>query len=133
MAAAHPDIARKGVLLRKYGQEVIRVTAGKRVHGTGSVPGGVNKHVSARPTAMLLQRDIDADARLVRSDAVDSPRRCIAQQPGAVRPLRQLPLEHAVAGAADGAMDLYDGVLRARDADGATAVRRCERRRTTST
>ncbi|MCK7492877.1 MAG: nickel-dependent hydrogenase large subunit [Comamonadaceae bacterium] len=36
---AHPDIAKQGVLLRKFGQEVIRVTAGKRVHGTGSVPG----------------------------------------------------------------------------------------------
>src|SRR5690242_2814965 len=35
VAAAYPDIARKGVLLRKYGQEVIRITAGKRVHGTG--------------------------------------------------------------------------------------------------
>src|SRR5450759_2254012 len=46
VAQAHPEIARKGVLLRKFGQEVIRVTAGKRVHGTGSVPGGMNKHVS---------------------------------------------------------------------------------------
>ena len=45
VAAAHPEIARKGVLLRKFGQEVIRATAGKRVHGTGSVPGGMNKHV----------------------------------------------------------------------------------------
>ena len=54
---AHPDIARKGVLLRKFGQEVIRVTAGKQVHGTGSAPGGVNKHVSAEDRA-LLQRDM---------------------------------------------------------------------------
>jgi NAD-reducing hydrogenase large subunit len=30
------------VLLRKFGQEVIRLTAGKRVHGTGAIPGGVN-------------------------------------------------------------------------------------------
>jgi NAD-reducing hydrogenase large subunit len=41
--AAYPDIAQTGVLLRKFGQEVIRITAGKRVHGTGSIPGGVNK------------------------------------------------------------------------------------------
>jgi NAD-reducing hydrogenase large subunit len=46
VAAAHPDIARQGVLLRKFGQEVIRLTAGKRVHGTGSVPGGVNRHLT---------------------------------------------------------------------------------------
>ena len=48
VAAAHPDIARKGVLLRKFGQEVIRATAGKRIHGTGSVPGGVNRHCQRR-------------------------------------------------------------------------------------
>ena len=53
VAQAHPDIARKGVLLRKFGQEVIRATAGKRVHGTGSVPGGVNKHVSLEDRALL--------------------------------------------------------------------------------
>src|SRR5512145_370236 len=53
----HPDIAKKGVMLRKFGQEVIRVTAGKRVHGTGSVPGGMNKHVSAEDRTML-QADI---------------------------------------------------------------------------
>src|SRR5690606_14163733 len=47
----HPDIAKKGVLLRKFGQEVIRVTAGKRVHGTGSIPGGMNRHVSAEDRA----------------------------------------------------------------------------------
>src|SRR3990167_9218428 len=33
VARAHPEIAMKGVMLRKFGQEVIRVTAGKRVHG----------------------------------------------------------------------------------------------------
>jgi NAD-reducing hydrogenase large subunit len=34
----HPELARRGVLLRRYGQEVIRVCAGKRIHGTGASP-----------------------------------------------------------------------------------------------
>ena len=55
---AYPEIATKGVMLRKFGQEVIRITAGKRVHGTGSVPGGMNKHVSPQDRAILL-RDVD--------------------------------------------------------------------------
>ena len=46
VAAAHPEVARQGVLLRKYGQELIRLTAGKKVHGTGSVPGGVNRRLT---------------------------------------------------------------------------------------
>ena len=43
------------MLLRKYGQEVIRHTAGKRVHGTGSVPGGVNKNLSLAERDELLK------------------------------------------------------------------------------
>src|SRR5512141_3080584 len=53
--AAAPEVAKKGVLLRKYGQEVIRLTAGKRVHGTGSVPGGVNKSLSVAERDLLLK------------------------------------------------------------------------------
>ena len=30
VAAAHPELARQGILMRKYGQEVIRLTAGKK-------------------------------------------------------------------------------------------------------
>jgi coenzyme F420-reducing hydrogenase alpha subunit len=46
---------RNGILLRKFGQEAIRVTAGKRVHGTGSVPGGMNKQVSGEDRVLLQQ------------------------------------------------------------------------------
>ena len=54
VAAAHPEIARQGVLLRKFGQEVIRLTAGKRVHGTGAIPGGVNRALSREERDGLL-------------------------------------------------------------------------------
>ena len=118
VAAAHPDIARKGVLLRKFGQEVIRATAGKRVHGTGSVPGGMNKHVSAADRELLQARRA-ADDRLGagrgghRQDScMRRTRRCTTSF-GSFRS-NMLSLVRA-----DGAMDLYDGVLRARDADGA--------------
>ena len=55
VAAEFPDIARQGVLLRRFGQEVIRVTAGKRVHGTGAIPGGVNKAVTREERDVLLK------------------------------------------------------------------------------
>ena len=42
VAEKHPETARRGVLIRKFGQEAIRITAGKRIHGTGAIPGGVN-------------------------------------------------------------------------------------------
>jgi len=39
----HPDQARQGTMLRKFGQEVIRITSGRHIHGTGALPGGVNR------------------------------------------------------------------------------------------
>jgi NAD-reducing hydrogenase large subunit len=56
--ADFPDIAHQGVRLRKYGQEVIRITTGKRVHGTGTVPGGVNKALTLQERNYLLT-DLD--------------------------------------------------------------------------
>ncbi len=40
--AVHPDLAVQGVMMRKFGQEIIKATAGKKVHGTGAIPGGIN-------------------------------------------------------------------------------------------
>ncbi|MCR4298149.1 MAG: nickel-dependent hydrogenase large subunit, partial [Gallionella sp.] len=79
IAAAYPDIARQGVLLRKYGQEVIRVTAGKRIHGTGAIPGGVNKNVSIEERNYLL---LDIERTIAWSrEAVDIARKLFEQNP----------------------------------------------------
>jgi NAD-reducing hydrogenase large subunit len=116
VAAAHPDIAKKGVLLRKFGQEVIRVTAGKRVHGTGSVPGGMNKHVSVEDRA-LLQRDV-AQMKVWAQDAVGIAKQLHAENPALYDRFGSFRSNMLSLVRADGALDLYDGVLRARDADG---------------
>jgi NAD-reducing hydrogenase large subunit len=116
VAQAHPDIAKKGVLLRKFGQEVIRATAGKRVHGTGSVPGGVNKHVSVQDRA-LLQRDV-AQMLAWAQDAVDIAKQLHAQNPALYDSFGSFRSNMLSLVRADGALDLYDGVIRARDAAG---------------
>ena len=33
-------------MMRKFGQEIIAATAGKKIHGTGAIPGGINKHLT---------------------------------------------------------------------------------------
>jgi NAD-reducing hydrogenase large subunit len=120
VAAAHPDLARKGVLLRKFGQEVIRATAGKRVHGTGSVPGGVNKHVSQEDRS-LLQRDV-LQMKAWAQDAVDVARLLHAQNPVLYESFGSFRSNMLSLVRTDGAMDLYDGVIRARDASGVVIV-----------
>lgn len=118
VAAAYPDIARQGVLLRKYGQEVIRHTAGKRIHGTGSVPGGVNKNLSLAERDALL-KDIYPIMGWCR-DAVHLARRLFEQNLEAYKAFGRFRAHTLSLIRADGAMDLYHGGLRARDMDGGT-------------
>jgi len=50
----HPDIARKGIRLRKFGQEVIKLTGGRKIHADFPVPGGVNKALTVAERDELL-------------------------------------------------------------------------------
>ena len=118
IAAAYPELAKQGVLLRKYGQEVIRVTAGKRIHGTGSIPGGVNKNVSSEERDYLL-KDIDQTLTWSR-DAVGIARQLFEQNLDFYNGFGRFKAHTLNLVRADGALDLYHGGLRARDMDGNT-------------
>jgi NAD-reducing hydrogenase large subunit len=122
VAAEQPELAKKGVLLRKYGQEVIRVTAGKRVHGTGAVPGGVNKALTAAERE-YLQEDIYRVVAWSR-EAVEIARRLHQSNRRLYDGFGTFRSSMLSIVAPDGAFDLYDGQLRARDADGKVLVDR---------
>jgi NAD-reducing hydrogenase large subunit len=118
VAAEYPEVARQGVLLRKFGQEVIRVTAGKRVHGTSAVPGGVNKNLAKDERDLLLK---DAYQMIAWSrDAVHLARRLFEQNLEEYNAFGRFRAHTLGLIRADGAMDLYHGGLRARDMDGKT-------------
>ena len=116
VAEKYPDIAKKGILLRKFGQEVIRLTAGKRVHGTGAVPGGVNRSLTADERKELLK---DAYQMIAWSrDAVRIIKELHQQDPALYDHFGTVRSSFMGLVAPDGSLDLYHGVLRARDADG---------------
>ena len=117
IAAEHPETARRGVLLRKFGQEVIRVTAGKRVHGTGSIPGGVNKAVTPEERELLL-RDIYQMVAWSR-DAVQLIKRLHAQNAALYDGFGVCRSNTMSLVGPEGELDFYHGSLRARDATGA--------------
>jgi NAD-reducing hydrogenase large subunit len=120
VAAAYPEIAKRGVLLRKYGQEVIRVTAGKRVHGSCAIPGGVNKHLSAEERDYLLA-DIEQTIAWSR-DAVELIKRIYSQRKDFHNGFGGFRSSFLSLVRDDGALDFYHGGLRARDAQGATIL-----------
>ncbi|WP_454456342.1 Ni/Fe hydrogenase subunit alpha [Thauera phenylacetica] len=116
VAEKYPDIAKKGILLRKFGQEVIRLTAGKRVHGTGAVPGGVNRSLTADERKELLK---DAYQMISWSrDAVRIIKELHQQDPALYDHFGTVRSSFMGLVAPDGSLDLYHGVLRARDAEG---------------
>ncbi|MDI1246409.1 MAG: Ni/Fe hydrogenase subunit alpha [Rhodoferax sp.] len=116
VAQAHPEIAKKGILLRKFGQEIIRVTAGKRIHGTGAVPGGINKLVTLEERNGL-QRELPQMLQWAQ-DAVDIAKQLHAQNPALYNNFGSFRSNLMSLVRADGAMDLFDGVLRVRDDQG---------------
>lgn len=114
--ADYPDIARQGVRLRKYGQEVIRVTAGKRVHGTGNVPGGVNKALTLQERNYLLA-DLDLMIQWGRN-ILKLIKQAYALNPGYFTHFATIRSNYLSLIRADGALDLYHGGLRARNDSG---------------
>ena len=118
VAAAYPELARQGILMRKYGQEVIRLTSGKKVHGTGAIPGGINKNLSLEERDFLL-KDLDQMLEWSRA-AVGIARNYTEQNLEELSGFGAFPSSHMSIVRKDGAMDLYDGGLRAIDADGET-------------
>ena len=116
LAKKDKKLAVQAVMMRKYGQEVIEATAGKKIHGNGAIPGGVNKNLSiGERDALLAQVDqmiewAAGGLELYKKLYKDDYKRLSAlgtHRTNSVSLVRD-----------DGALDLYDGKLRAKDADG---------------
>ncbi len=112
----NPELAKQGVLLRKYGQEIIRITSGKRIHGTGAIPGGINKNLSIEERD-YLQKDIDQMIQWVIS-AVELFKKVFYQQRDYQESFAAIESSMLSLIRKDGALEIYDGGLRARYADG---------------
>ncbi|MBN2431691.1 MAG: Ni/Fe hydrogenase subunit alpha [Acidobacteria bacterium] len=116
VAAKHKDLAVQGVMLRKYGQEVIKRTAGKKIHGTGAIPGGINKNLSITERDELL-KDL-AQMKEWGLGALKLAKDYTVEHLDWLADFGSFPSNHLSIVREDGAMDLYHGRLRAIDAEG---------------
>lgn len=121
VAIKHPDLAVQGVMMRKFGQEIIAATAGKKIHGTGAIPGGINKNLSiAERDSFLKGADpLNIDKMIAWAQgALDFFKDFYGKNKSYIDNFAVFPSSHLSLVRKDGAMDLYHGVLRAVDADG---------------
>ena len=114
--AKYPDLAVQAVMMRKFGQEVIRLTAGKKIHGTGAIPGGINKNLSLEERD-FLRKDIDQMLEWSRG-ALKIAKDYTVEHLEELKDFGSFPSNHLSIVRDDGAMDLYNGGLRAIDAEG---------------
>ena len=118
--AAFPQIATEGVLVRRFGQDVVRATAGKRSPGAdiaaGAVPGGMGRPLSPEDRAML-RGDVDQVIDWAEG-ALRMVERLFATNPDFCTGFGAVPGNMLALVGADGGADSYDGTLRARDGAG---------------
>ncbi len=116
LVLANPELATQAVLMRKYGQEVIKATSGKKIHGTGAIPGGINKNLSIQERDELKK---DIDQMLEWSiQSVDLYKKLYREDFDRLSKLGSFESNYLSLVREDGALDLYNGLLRAKDKDG---------------
>jgi NAD-reducing hydrogenase large subunit len=121
VALKHKDLAVQGVMMRKFGQEIIRATAGKKIHGTGAIPGGINKNLSIeeRDEFLLGADPLNADKMIEWAQgALDFLKDYHAKNTDFIDNFSKFDSNHLSLVREDGALDIYHGVLRAVDAQG---------------
>ncbi|NLV68725.1 MAG: Ni/Fe hydrogenase subunit alpha [Spirochaetes bacterium] len=121
VALLHKELAVQGVMMRKFGQELILATAGKKIHGTGAIPGGINKNLSIAERDKFLKGPdpLNADKMVEWAQgALDFFKGFHAKNKDYIDNFAVFPSAHLSLVRKDGAMDLYHGVIRCVDADG---------------
>jgi NAD-reducing hydrogenase large subunit len=113
----HPELARLGIELRKFGLQIIEGLAQERVHPSWVVPGGVNA-----PMAPQLRERILSEMPGIMADAertISFFKSAVASFQEEIDYFGSTPTMYAGMVDRKGNLQLYDGTLRFRDAAGA--------------
>jgi NAD-reducing hydrogenase large subunit len=119
LVAANPQLARKGIRLRAYGQEIIDRLGGRRVHPGWAVPGGVNQPLTAENRAWMLEHLPEALATIQETLGLFKSSFGSVEERGV---LAEFPSMYMGLARPDGAWEHYAGVLRLVDAKGKVVV-----------
>jgi len=117
---SHPSLGRDGIALRKFGQEIIQMLGGKRIHPAWSVPGGVSSPLSVEQRDQMLK--MIPDALAISQRTLTWFKSVLEQFREEIRTFGNFPslfmglVTPEVPGKHDAALDHYDGVLRFVDA-----------------
>lgn len=116
LIAAEPELARGGIRLRQFGQEIIEALGGKKIHPAWSVPGGVRAPLANEDREHIRARL--PEARATALAALQRFKRILDQYAEEVRTFGNFPSLFMGLASGDGAWEHSDGHLRFVDAEG---------------
>ena len=121
VAMADRELARKGILMRKFGQELIKAIAGKKIHGIAAVPGGIHKVLTTTERDRFLQGNgipsIDAMIQWSQ-EVIQFVKNFHYKNAAWIDQFAQFPSGHMGLVGENGEFELYHGRLRAIDGEG---------------
>ncbi len=112
----HPEIARNGIRLRKFGQDIIRILGGQSVHPAWTVPGGVRTPLSDEDRSQI--RRMLPEAFDIVGLALDILKEAAEGLHDESVMYGNFPSLFMGLVTPEGGLEHYDGLLRVVDSDG---------------
>ena len=116
LLAEHPDALRDGIVLRKFGQQVIERLAKERIHPSWTVPGGVNAPLDPAAREKTLE-ELPAAVEIVKR-TIALWKNTLDGFPDEIDSFSNFPTMYCGLVGPDGSLRLYDGKLRFVGSDG---------------
>lgn len=112
----HKEFARRGIRLRKFGQEIIEILGGRKIHTPWTVPGGVREKFDVSKKDYLLSWI--PEAKQTTLDALKTLKKIHKKFEKDIPNFGNFRSLFIGLVADDGALEYYDGKLRVMDSDG---------------
>lgn len=121
-----PDFLRRGIRLRQFGQRVIELAGGKKIHPLWSGPGGVHHRFTEEQRDEILRSIPEAIESV--SLALDRLKGLLDSLRPEVENLGSFPSLFLATVNQDGGLEYYDGLIRIIDGEGNTIAERLDPR-----
>ena len=112
-----PDLARQGIKLRKFGQEIIEKVAGKRIHSSDWILPGGAKWPLTKENADYLRSNLP-EALDIALKTISMFKNCLQRFDEEVQNFGNFPTYYMGLVTAKGGLEHYDGKIRIVDSDG---------------
>ncbi|MGK7917661.1 MAG: Ni/Fe hydrogenase subunit alpha [Prochloraceae cyanobacterium] len=116
LMAADPDVARGGIRLRQFGQKIIELLAGRKIHSEGIVPGGMAFPLTEEGRSWILDRLPESLATVQNTLTIF--KRVLDRYPTEVNTFGNFPSLFMGLVGEDDSWEHYEGKIRVTDSEG---------------